>query len=136
MAKGPEAIFWSWLSANMSAYWVVQRHEDKISVGIPDLSYAINGVDGWIELKAYNKWPTDKLPHYTAKQKNWLIERGTAGNGNCFILIKIKKTVMLFSWLVADNLFKGPCHETNLRWLAQKTWDNGFKISEFVRLIS
>lgn len=130
-----EKSFWTWLNAATIGLWHVQRHEDKYSVGIPDISYGAEGINGWIELKAYNKWPTSSLPHFTAKQANWLTNRGERG-GHCFILIRIKSTILMFSWKESYNLLHKPCNEESLKNSALIIWDNTFDRKQFFKIIT
>lgn len=55
-----------------------QEHEDKLRVGVPDVSYGADGINGWIEFK----WVTGKL---RASQVNWLAKRVLTG-GHCFVI--------------------------------------------------
>lgn len=135
MAKKPEAIFWDWLESAIMGRWIVQRHEDKYSVGISDLSYALRDTMGWIELKAYKKWPTKNLGHYTSKQANWIYDHGKNGGGRNFILIRVKKTILLFDWSVAFELLD-PVDECKLRSLAIRTWDRSFHVGEFLDILT
>lgn len=130
-----ERNFWNWLDTQMCRYWHSQRHEDKYSTGIPDVSFALNGIDGWIELKAYEKWPNGKLPHYTKDQANWLYSRRERGSGHIFILMKIEKTVLLFGAFIAYELLK-PMNEESLRYWATKYWDGKFDVKEFIEVIT
>ena len=68
-----------------------ERHEDKRNVGIPDISYGAEGVNGWIEVKWQNN---HKL---TPTQCNWLANRAKTG-GNCFVLWGWQDSVELFNW--------------------------------------
>lgn len=56
-----------------------QYHEDKQSVGIPDMSYGYANVNGWVEFK---HGPRAK---WRPRQKKWLEKRGKAG-GRCFLI--------------------------------------------------
>ncbi len=71
-----EKNFWQYIDNKMGASWDAQRHEDKFTTGIPDVSYALFGTSGWIELKCLDAWPVRngivKIPHLTAEQKLWL----------------------------------------------------------------
>lgn len=131
--KKPEATFWDWLSRTTGSLIDFQRHEDMYSVGIPDLSYGVKGVNGWIELKAYTEWPTGKLPHYTAKQANWLTQRGAHG-GSCFILIRFGDDIAIFSHQNAIGLLNAKGAE--IPKLAFKVWKKVFSVSEFIDVIS
>jgi hypothetical protein len=90
MAK--EKSLWEMVSAAMYGLWHVQRHEDKHSVGIPDVSFGMKNFNGWIELKHLEKWPPSgniiKIPHFTPQQANWLFDRDLSG-GNCWLLLRV-----------------------------------------------
>lgn len=93
MARRTEAAFWSYLRGLMSPYWAVQRHEDQFTVGIPDISYSMLGVNGWIELKSIaiaNADSVIKIPHFTTSQYQWLKRHGKRG-GNCYIFIEVNR---------------------------------------------
>jgi hypothetical protein len=96
-----EQTFWKYLKLGMGTRWHAQRHEDKHSSGIPDVSYGIlvtgrleRGVNGWIELKTIPFWPVRpetivRVDHYTQEQRIWLKQRGETG-GRCFLFLKVK----------------------------------------------
>lgn len=76
----------------------VQNHEDKNAVGIPDISYGINDINGWIEAKYIKKWPISgivKCDHLTPQQKNWLSARGMTG-GHCYLILQVDNEYMIF----------------------------------------
>lgn len=78
------------------------RHEDECTSGIPDISYGIDGVNGWIELKAYKDWPKKPetiipFKNFKRTQKKFLRGRGKAG-GHCFVMIIFGKEVVLIHW--------------------------------------
>jgi hypothetical protein len=132
----PERDFWYWLDQRMCTYWHSQRHEDKYSSGIPDVSFGLNSVDGWIELKAYNKWPTGcGMPHYTNVQANWLLGRWQKGSRHIFILIKVEKTILIFSAEIAYRLL-GPISKEILLELCIKSWNDNFNVKEFIEVIT
>lgn len=54
-------------------------HEDKHLVGIPDVSYGVEGINGWIEFK-WGKYT------YQPGQEKWLSERACTG-GHVFVMI-------------------------------------------------
>lgn len=98
----------------MGTRWHVQSHEDKHSVGIPDLSFAVDGVNGWIELKhvliAESKLagnPIIKPAKFTPSQVNWLNKRGKKG-GYCYVLVKVgSEHYYLFHFSVAREIREG-----------------------------
>lgn len=67
----------------------VQAHEDKISNFVPDLSFAVAGKDGWIEVKYQDEPPATLggISHWTVGQEEWLYKRGMRGAAQCFLLV-------------------------------------------------
>lgn len=113
-----ENAFKKYLVRIMGTRWHVQSHEDKYSVGIPDLSYAIAKCDashiqsrtnGWIELKYITSWNGDKPvkpKKYTPNQVNWLNKRNKRG-GNCYVFVQIGNEYYLLSAVYAKAIKKG-----------------------------
>ena len=91
MTRRTEAAFWSYLSDVMSPYWAAQRHEDRYTKGIPDVSYSMSRVNGWIELKSVTIEPEKivQVPHFTNDQRQWLKRHGRRG-GNCYVFIEAR----------------------------------------------
>lgn len=93
-----EAALWDTLRVGMGGLWHAQRHEDKHSTSIPDVSYAMGSVDGWIELKYMNEVATARSlnsktfdfhrDHFPEEQRNWLTERARRGAGNVFVICR------------------------------------------------
>lgn len=99
-----ETNLWRYLKRNMQNRWAACRHEDSVTLGVPDVSYAMHGTHGWIELKVIDTWPVKeitvvKLDHFTPWQRRWLRDRGERG-GFCWLLLKVStpRTYLLFSW--------------------------------------
>jgi len=71
-------------SLDKELHW--QLHEDSLSVGIPDISYGLCGVNGWIEAKWSKELPTGIYnPKFRPYQEPWLIARGRSG-GNTHLV--------------------------------------------------
>lgn len=79
-----------------SAYHL-QRHEDVYSSGIPDVSYGIRNINGWIELKYDAAFPVAYKTKLRKEQKPWLIARGLAA-GNCYVLHQLGDLYMLIPY--------------------------------------
>lgn len=107
-----ERSLWIYVRRGMAGKWDATRHEDRINLGIPDVSYGItepslllesNSVNGWIELKKVRAWskgikrPFIRLPKFTIEQRDWLIQRGLHG-GRCWLLLQVRREYFLFSW--------------------------------------
>lgn len=109
-----EKRLWIYLRDNLQKRpnWDVSRHEDSIGVGVPDVSYGANGVQGWIELKAIDRWPkrssTIVRVGLTAIQRRWLVARGSCGE-RCWVLLYVvdPRAFLLFPWNKLGNLEDG-----------------------------
>lgn len=135
---GREQLMWASLRDNIGHRWHAQRHEDALAVGIPDVSYGANKVQGWIELKCLDSWPKRpdtivRIEHYTPDQKAWLWLRGNAG-GRCWLLLKVERTWLLFSHVQARQV--GLLKQTDLRALATKVWESRLDGEEFLETIT
>lgn len=61
----------------MGRDWDAQRHEDRYSVDIPDVSFALpHGVAGWVELKAEGKSGEFEV---SPGQIRWMLRRARLG---------------------------------------------------------
>jgi hypothetical protein len=99
-----------------------QRHEDRNSVGIPDLSVAWGGLDYWLELK-YGEFLLDTDRGYdkfeykevTRQQLEWLRLREAAGDSVCGILGYFRaKPTLLFHYIsfMTPGIYLEKCWRT------------------------
>ena len=133
-----ERSLWLYLRNGMKGIWDATRHEDRMSPGIPDISYGLNGVNGWLELKSLYYWPmhpttTIRIPGFTDQQRVWLQNRGHRG-GRCWLLIRIERTYLLFSWEQVHLI--GELTKAQMYFEATKVWQTSINWSEFKRIIS
>lgn len=101
--RKPEQKVWDYLDRQMGRRWHVQRHEDRYSLDIPDLSYGLGGTDGWIELKTIPRWPANPakpvaIPHLRPGQVNWIEDRNRYGNCNTWMLLVVGATPAIAEW--------------------------------------
>ena len=69
-----------------------QEHErTQNAIGIPDVSYGIKGINGWIEFK----WEHGK---YQRGQEKWLRFRAHTG-GHCFTITGWPGSMTVYSWV-------------------------------------
>lgn len=131
-----EARLWEYVRLGMGGRWAAQRHEDKYSLGIPDVSYSA-GVHGWIELKFVAKPPNNPksnliIRHFTATQRNWLTTHGSRG-GRCYLLVQVEKTYLLFTW---DQVaMVGACTFQELKENAFRCWEGRIPWVELLKAI-
>jgi hypothetical protein len=93
----------------------IERIENVMVNGMPDVNYCIQGVEGWIEIKSPvepKKSSTRLLlsngNHPVSQdQKNWFFKQSVAG-GNVFLLIATDKR-----WILVDNNVVNCNHEIN-----------------------
>jgi hypothetical protein len=97
---------WSHLRKKMAPHWQADRHEDKLNLGVADVSFAMNGCwHGWMELKHIHEWPKRastvvRIDHFTHEQRLWLRLKGEAA-GNTWLLLNVgdaRGEWLLFNW--------------------------------------
>lgn len=76
MARKPEQLVWDRLRSAAGNRILFQRHEDKLSAGIPDLSGVSHGIQFWCELKAEGRGGKICLRQ---SQLNWMLRRSQFG---------------------------------------------------------
>lgn len=76
MSRKPEQLVWDSLRLKSSGKILFQRHEDRFSAGIPDLSGVFRCVQFWCELKHADG---SKRLLLRQRQLNWMLERSTRG---------------------------------------------------------
>lgn len=87
----------------------MDRIENGVGVGTPDINYCIAGVEGWIEQKSPIEPKRTATPLFgsnhklTQDQKNWFMRQQKAG-GKGWILISTDVRWILISGRYADNL--------------------------------
>lgn len=85
------------LMARMKLYGHFARIENMVGVGTPDVSYCIEGHEGFIENKWRASWPRDArdvvtLDHFTPAQRIWIRQRIAAG-GRVYVLLEVERPV-------------------------------------------
>jgi hypothetical protein len=73
------------------------RIENMVGVGMPDVSYCIEGHEGFIENKWRASWPRDPgdvvtLDHFTPQQRIWIRQR-CAAKGRVYVLLEVERPV-------------------------------------------
>lgn len=130
-----ERAFWQWLDGKIGNLWHAQRHEDKHSVGIPDVSYGCRGTQGWIELKSLTAWPRKGFPALSVEQANWLTRRGKVG-GNCYLLAEIDDFILLIGWERIGLLELVKCREDLVNLSRFTTPKHIFDVNYFIHRLT
>ena len=128
---------WKILKHNLpQGYDRLERIENIVGVGTPDVNYCIDGREGWIEMKSpiEKSNPNSKL--FTGRnhkllqtQKNWFLQQKNAG-GKGFILIATDKRWLLINgnrWADFINEYNIKELEAVSCWSAMrpvKDWNN------------
>jgi len=136
---GSERSLYKTINKNMKSYWEVQRVENLVGPGTPDLYYTLNKEStGWIELKYLESWPTHgstvvRINHYTPQQRNWIKRFGSNG-ANVFLLLQVEKDYLIFDWEEAA-IHVGNYPEFELRLVAIGQWKNRINYDELRRIL-
>lgn len=101
-SKMKESSFWRSFKKGLTSTGTnlfIQRHEDRCTPGIPDVSILYCGKTTWLELKYLKRWPRNlhtnvKIKHFTAAQKCWLKHYSKCG-GNAWLLLRVYKDVFI-----------------------------------------
>lgn len=102
------------------------NHEDGVNLGVPDQSYGVDGVEGWVELKHEDKWPVRadtiaRMKRYTDAQRFWILNRGKAG-GRCFLLLQVGTDWLLFGHMGAQLV--GKVDRATLESICLMKWES------------
>lgn len=87
----------------------VNRVENVLLPGMPDINYCSGGREGWIETKAPKEPKRDDTPLFGSNHKisqdqmNWHLDQ-TQNGGRSFIYIQTDKRRMLISGRLADKI--------------------------------
>ena len=122
-----EARLWRCLRDGLRPLRVdMQRHEDKLAVGIPDVSYGARGVQGWIELKQVARWRRDGtiVVPWRPGQREWLNQRGRMG-GRCWLLLRVGREVCLFRHNMLPEIREPIGYDAATRVLSALSWEQG-----------
>jgi hypothetical protein len=134
---GSEAALWTTLKNHLRGQCHSSRHEDTAGLGIPDVSFGINNVNGWIELKYSHEYPKRestpvRIRHFTKEQRHFLWERGTHG-GHCWVLWQIHRDYLLFDHHAVWKLGNIPKNE--LLALSCQHWQPRLNTAELLDAI-
>jgi hypothetical protein len=107
----------------------IDRVENGLVDGMPDVSCCLDGVEVWLELKYVDDWPARAATQVLGRkglrpeQINWHIKQGQAG-GKSFILVGIGKE----TWITDNNCARDVNSWTKENWLAE-----GIEFKDFLK---
>jgi hypothetical protein len=115
-----EATVWRSLNAALKPYGVLERREDRLQAGVPDVIYALrpcralgaDAIEGQIELKYLPEWPKRSTTHvrfrrHTRDQSEYA-RRWWAEGGRCWLFARIGRNhYVLIPGAYADHVRKG-----------------------------
>jgi hypothetical protein len=92
-----EADFSRLMLRNLRTFGHFERVENMTGRGFPDIDYCITGVEGKIESKWRERWPSAStavvtLEHFTAAQRLWIRARAAAG-GRTYVALQVSRPV-------------------------------------------
>ncbi len=134
-----EAALWRHLDGVMGPIWHAQRHEDKHSNGIADVSYGAMGFDGWIELKNMHAVPRGAKPwdisweKFTEEQRNWLTKRSRVGSGRVFLVCAFGPMVVAWRWSTIGPMLGNQNFE-QIAGRASAIWNKGVIAQEAIQV--
>ena len=91
MSLQPEAQFWKTLKKNLPKNWFVNRIENRIGGGVPDVYICIDGYSIWLELKVTKTHRVSVSPHQIAWHYSLSQSKGTS-----FYLVKALSSSNLY----------------------------------------
>lgn len=132
-----EKALWRYVSRGMRGRWHAQRHEDRYARGVPDVSFAVNGSSGWLELKHRGSWGSATYVNLglTMEQATWLKERGRHGGGGCYVLARVADDFLLLPHDFAREL-AGGMHVHTLRRACTGFWSRRIRWDEFTNCLA
>jgi hypothetical protein len=88
-----EKDLWAILRDRVKTIGHFERIENMVGVGMPDVTYCVRGVEGFIELKQIKEFPARagtvvSVDHYTPQQRIWARRRISAG-GRVYLLLEV-----------------------------------------------
>ena len=91
MSQQPEAQFWSTLKRSLPKHWFVNRIENRMGGGVPDLYICIDGKSFWLELKVTKSHRVNVSPNQIAWHYSFNRSQGAS-----FFLVKTLPSSTLF----------------------------------------
>lgn len=119
-----ESSVWQYIKAGMAGRWLATRLESSSGNGVPDVTFSMPNINGFLELKYIPEWPKRpetkvKLP-LRPEQKLWISTRGKMG-GNVWVLCRVADDFYLFDYAEATIACEGLDRE-DWNWHSNCAW--------------
>lgn len=140
-----EAKLWEDIQQGMMTRWHAQRHEDKHSTGIPDVSFGIQKrAEGWIELKFLKRLPDFtgrpwdfKYDHFYPEQRNWAEQRTRHGPGRVFLMCRFgDELTCIWNWSRVRELLGQAPLETVIKAANAQWWHSPIDFAELEHVLA
>lgn len=121
----PEQRLWDWFDRRCGHLAHLQRIENRVGNGVPDVHVATFGWQGWIELKSLPAWPKKpstpvRLQHWTPGQRAWA-RRHEYYAGHVGLLVEIVESDTLLLFNALDVMYSIDAW-TRDEWLQRAIW--------------
>lgn len=128
-----ESTLWNYIKKGLLGKWHATRIESSSGNGVPDISYGMPYINGWIELKYVKEWPKRattrvKLP-LRPEQKHWIATRGGL-SGHVWVICRVQDTFFLISYHSAIHLTEIGATRSDWPMWATLTWDDKIDFNE------
>ena len=132
-----ESSVWQYIRKGLIGCEIhLTRIESSAGNGIPDVSFAISGINGFIELKYIKEWPKRdttkiKLP-LRPEQRHWIKARMRL-SGEIWVIVRIED----YFWLLDGNCAVHAAENgwTKQEWLEEQHWHKRIDFKELLELL-
>jgi hypothetical protein len=132
-----ESGVWNTIKSGMEGKWDASRIESSSGNGVPDVTFGLKDINGWIELKHDKEWPKReatlvKLP-LRPEQKLWINRRGKLA-GNVWVIYRVSNDFFILWWNQIDLACEG---WTRAQWPAFSYfhWERRVDFTQLYRIL-
>jgi hypothetical protein len=116
----------------------MERFENPIGLGTPDINLCYKGIEAWVEIKYLEKFPVKpttsvKIPHFSNDQRNWLKRRGEC-SGLAWLFVQTGTEYFLFDWKNAQYI--GELVTLDWEHFAKGYWNKRCNWQEWLRIVT
>lgn len=134
-----EANFWGTVKQHLGPYGRLERVENGVNKGTPDICYTLLGHTGWIELKFKSQWPVLLgnlcLEKLTLEQVLWQEDWVRAGGRAC-TLLQVNRDYLLLPPALVRRVFARSLDAVTLLALAPVVGRGTFPRAEVLKWLT